>query len=256
MPPGSNASAVKRYARPPIVEAVINVHVIYSDGLSEATIQAIEDHFSPQFTHCLRMEGLDVNLGAHPTDEVATTRSVVGLRFANEENNRILQIRSEGFAYSHLTPYSTWEELRSEAEPLWFNFISICKPARVSRLAVKFINRLSIPSSSEMGVQLEDFLTFRPHVPPEFEQLTGFMTQVQLPFPELAGNTPQALVTVASQPPTVPRTEAVVLDIDVFEGLDWATDDSRIWSELERMRAVKNRIFEAALTDKIKDTFL
>lgn len=243
----------RHYEHPPIVEALINIQVAYPSGLDEKLIEAIENQFSPSFKHMHRIGGLNVTIG--PTTPAMHAQTIVGVRFDSAENNRILQVRTEGFAYSHLTPYSRWETLRGEAEPLWQQFVETCRPERVSRLAVKFINRLVIPKREASDVKLNEYLKIRPEVPVEFPTVTGFMTQVQLPQPELAGQQPLALVTVASQPPTSPDTEVAVLDIDVFEAVDWSCDDTRIWNEIEKMRVIKNRIFEAALEEKMKETF-
>lgn len=250
----------RHYKRPPIVEAVINIQVTYPGGLSESLLDKIDARFSSRFMHKLKLSGVDVTLNggiAEATAPSVVANRIIGLRFANQENNRILQVRPEGFAFSHLTPYSTWEELRSEALPFWNEFLEICQPTAVTRIAVRFINRLHLPQSlPEKSVQLEDFLTFSPNVPDEFEVVTGFMSQVQLPLRgELSGQRPLALVTVASQPPSIPETELTVLDIDVFETVNWPPNDPLIWEELEKMRGIKNRIFEAALTDRMKETF-
>lgn len=243
----------QHYERPPIVEAVINIQVAFPGELDEKTLEAVEREFTHQFEHTQRMGGVNLTFG--PTQPAVTAHQMLGVRFANEENNRILQVRHEGFVYSHLTPYSRWEELRAEAEPLWYDFIRVCQPKRVTRLAVKFINRLAFPQRESLSVKLDEYLLIRPEVPEQFDTVTGFMTQIQLPQPELAGQQPLALVTVASQPPTLPRTEAAVLDIDVFELVDWDPADPRIWGEIVKMRAIKNRIFEAALTNQFKETF-
>ena len=252
-------TAPRHYKRPPIVEAVINIQVTYPEGLTELLLEKVDASFSSRFKHKVRISGADVTWAAAlsaVTHTSVTTNRMMGLRFANQENNRILQIRPEGFAFSHLTPYSTWEELRSEALPFWQEFLEICQPTAVTRIAVRFINRLQLPQSSpEKGAHLENFLTFCPNVPDEFEIVTGFMSQVQLPLPELAGQRPLALVTVASQPPTIPEMELSVLDIDVFETVHWDPREPKIWEELEKMRVIKNRIFESALTDRMKETF-
>lgn len=248
------AGSSRHYSKAPIVEAVINIQVAYPKALDRQVIAAAQDRFASRFAHSRELDAVNFVVGP---SEPSAAKTMLGVRFANAENNRILQIRQEGFAYSHLAPYSQWETLRTEAQANWRDFLDVCGPTRVSRIGVRFVNRLAFPHPvGADSVDLDDFLTVHPVLPSFGEPLSGFMTQVQIPQPSLAGQRPLALVTVASQPPTQPHTEAAVLDIDVFELADWAISDERIWAEIEKMRAIKNMIFEGALTDQLKETYL
>jgi uncharacterized protein (TIGR04255 family) len=57
------------------------------------------------------------------------------------------------------------------------------------------------------------------------------------------------------EPPAKPNTVAVVLDIDVFRTSGVATDETRLWEQLEQLRNEKNRVFEACITDDARRLF-
>lgn len=61
------------------------------------------------------------------------------------------------------------------------------------------------------------------------------------------------LVTIASEPSPDPTASAMALDIDIFSTLAVAASDPRIWQTLDEFRMRKNRLFEAAITDKLKE---
>lgn len=248
----------RHYKNPPIVEAVINIVVAFPEGgLTDKVLESASRRFAPQFAHTGAIGGINVTIGPidQPSVQPVTSQAIRGLRFGNEKNNRILQIRSEGFAYSHLKPYTSWETLRHEAEPLWREFVAACGPTKATRLAVKFINQLVFSNADRDDVKLERFLKVHPQVPDSFGPITGFMSQVQVPLPQLSGQNPQALVTVASQPPAPTGSQAAVLDIDVFQGIDLDPSNPRIWDELEKMRTIKNTIFEASISNLLRETF-
>jgi uncharacterized protein (TIGR04255 family) len=250
----SVAGSSRHYSKAPIVEAVINIQVAYPKSLDRQLIALAQDRFASRFAHSRELDAVNLMVGP---SEPSAAKAMLGVRFANTENTKILQIRQEGFAYSHLTPYSKWETLRAEAFANWNEFLTVCGPTRVTRIAVKFVNRLVFPHpEGSDSVDLDDFLAVHPVVPNFGEAVSGFMTQVQIPQPSLDGQRPLALVTVASQPPTKPNSETAVLDIDVFESVDWQTTDERIWAEIDKMRFIKNMIFEGSLTAKLKETYL
>ena len=46
---------------------------------------------------------------------------------------------------------------------------------------------------------------------------------------------------------------SVLLDIDLFSNVDFASNDDKHWSLLETFRSRKNEIFEACITDKTRE---
>jgi len=59
----------------------------------------------------------------------------------------------------------------------------------------------------------------------------------------------QLIISEAIVPPTNPHTLSVILDFDLFREQIWKSDDDKIWQYLEKLRQLKNVIFEASITD-------
>lgn len=238
------------YSRAPIVEAVIDIQVERSGTPSPATdVLAYASAVAGRFPNRLPIQLMNVSVTTDPVGRVTnTTEQSVGWRLANEKNDRFLQVRAEGFTYSHMPPYTKWAVFRGEAEPLWNRYIEICKPSKVRRIAVRYINRLRLPLGQ---FELSDYLCFSPDVPKNFAPLQAFLMQVQLAEPDIDSSA-KSVITAATEVPSEPY-QPVVLDIDVFLETDLAANDPRVWKYLQTLRDKKNELFEGAITQRMKE---
>jgi uncharacterized protein (TIGR04255 family) len=55
--------------------------------------------------------------------------------------------------------------------------------------------------------------------------------------------------------PHKPGFVSIVLDIDVFREYQSPANEDETWSTLDRIRDIKNEIFEACITDKTRELF-
>lgn len=174
-----------------------------------------------------------------------------GYMFLSEDERRIVQARQDGFSFNRLKPYSRWEDLREEARKQWAQYVSVAHPDRVTRLALRYINRLEIP------------LPFN-----EFKEYV-------LTFPELAAGIPQGMATYFMRLVIPdPKTKAtaiitqtiepvvhgsnmlpLIFDIDVFFDSDFTPASKDIWDKFEELRKFKNVCFKRSITDKAKELF-
>ena len=77
----------------------------------------------------------------------------LGYRYKTE--TEIAQFRVDGFTFSKIAPYTTWGEVSSEALRLWKVYVEVAKPRQVSRVAVRYINRMRLPNVKDLGEYLE-----------------------------------------------------------------------------------------------------
>jgi len=64
--------------------------------------------------------------------------------------------------YSHLPPYSNWNAFRDEVRPLWERYVEFVKPEAVTRIALRYINRIYIPQTV---YELSDYFRLYPQIP-------------------------------------------------------------------------------------------
>ena len=181
----------------------------------------------------------------------ATTSDVglVGYRLLSEDGRHIVQIRKDGFTFSRLQPYETWEGLRAEAKKAWQVYVNTVLPETVSRIAVRYINVLELPLP--IG-DLSDYVTAPPQLPPGLSQkVTSFFTRIVFSDPSInaAGILTQVVEgVIADKAP-------FVLDIDVFRETECAADGDDCWNTLEKLRELKNQVFFEAITDRTAESF-
>ncbi len=146
--------------------------------------------------------------------------------------------------YSILKNYPGWDVIKEAARDEWVEFLAVSGSVNVSRLAVRYINAINIP----LGADYDEYLTTGPRVPKLVPPIvTSFMQRVLVPFAE---DMATAIITQTLEVPA-----PAVLDIDIFTecSLDGASAD--IWSRLEKLRSIADRIFFSSLTEKVLESY-
>src|SRR5207248_752209 len=132
-------------------------------------------------------------------------------------------------------PYESWEKFRNDARHVWEIYKDICKPVDMTRVAIRFINRLDLPGS---GVELKDYLRTVPEVAPDLPQgLSGFFMQLQIPQEDLNC---MLIINETFVPSNHPNLVSVMLDFELFCNRIWRSDDEEVWHFLEKLRYRKN----------------
>jgi uncharacterized protein (TIGR04255 family) len=239
------------YKKAPITEALIDIRVELSSELRFEDLQAVKKHISsdyPQEETRSLAEGI-IQFG--PSLQASAQQKPWGLMFRNEGNNQVLQVRLDGFTFSRLEPYEDFEHLRDEARRLWDIYRELVRPKRVTRVAVRYINRLNIPGAR---VEPGDYLNIFPYVsdklPSEFRDFGPFLMRLPMYQHDLKG---VLVLNEATTAPKLPNTIALVLDLDLYVESPPVTNEQELWGVFDRMRERKNLYFEACITDKTRE---
>lgn len=242
---------MKRYKSAPITEAVIEIRVQPPAQVDPAVLQQLAESLKAEFPKQAPMQFLEMGIAQQPGQmfQQKISQSIVGVRLSKTDDSRVLQIRHEGFAYSHMAPYTDWATFRAEAQPLWKRYREVCAKGKLTRCALRYINRIDIP---EAKIEPYDYFCLYAKVPeslPE-QDVIGMTLNLQMPQQDLqcVANIGQALGE-----PVKAGHLSFVLDIDIFrlQIEDW--DDDATWAFLEKLRARKNEIFEACITDRTRE---
>ena len=174
--------------------------------------------------------------------------SHIGFLFKNGDDKQIFQARLDGFTMSRLAPYESWEPFRDEARRLWNIYREHVKPKQVTRIAVRYINRLDLPLPLS---DFKDYLRTFPEVSPDLPQgLAGFFTQLTIPLQDIKS---VMLLNEAIIEPAKPECVSIVLDIDIFRTEDLPDTEEGNWELFEELRLRKNYAFEACITDRTRE---
>src|SRR5688572_25047547 len=136
-----------RYARPPILEAVMEF--AYPE-LPASTI-----HRAAVKEKAFGRSQNDVNIKAAikvtadrdkvTAENVSIDRSFVGRRLTSDDQRHILLIRPKTFGYVELAPYSGWEVFSASARKYWERFQKTAGRLKVMRIGLRYINRIDVP---------------------------------------------------------------------------------------------------------------
>ena len=245
--------AWERFAKAPIAEALLDIQVAFSSPVEPARLLAFHDAIRdryPKREERVKWHG-EIRLGPEAVQQ-AVERGPQGFMFKSADDRKIVQVRQDGYTFNWLKPYESWEALRDEAWPHWENYRDTLCPQSVTRLGLRYINRLELPLPFD---DFREFVATAPDVAEGLPQgLSGFFMRLEIPDAERGL---LAIITETMQHPIEDgRKLPFILDIDVVarETIPPPRDPA-IWSRFEMMREYKNEIFFASMTSKARELF-
>jgi uncharacterized protein (TIGR04255 family) len=247
-----------QYANAPIVEAVIDLRIVQPDGLSVSDLQSLVEENAEKYPAVEEMyryqeEGYVGQADAPIRQENQYWHN--GFRCISGDRRRVFYASLDGLAFSMLAPYEGWTRFSVEARRLWEAYRLITAATSVTRIAVRYINRIDIPlRESDSTASLEDYIRVYPELPSDFPPNGGpmnmYFLQVQVPQRDIGS---LLVINSTPQPTANERVISITLDFDLFrQRLEdpWEADnDESIWGFLESLHERKNEVFEASITD-------
>lgn len=237
----------RHYDHAPITEAILELQCVVPSDVSLEQLAHVADpaQFSPSGTAVMVTGRVTVGPQGIQGD---TSGEAIGHLLRRADGLRIIQSRLNGFAYSALAPYDRWETFSAEAWEHWNNYRQVAKPIKVTRIGVRYVNRIDIP---DPGIEIKDYLRTAVDVSPYLPQsIAGYFLQVVVPLSRF--NAIATIVSTIVPPPTENQT-SLVIDIDTWRSVDISLvdtgGDEEITSALGTLRQAKNYAFEACITD-------
>jgi uncharacterized protein (TIGR04255 family) len=242
--------AVRHYSRAPITEAILDLKVILPDTFPIERFLEIQARVRDRFPTSEPIHVGSLAIQAGPEIQVDASRQHSGFLFRSKDGLRIFQATLQGFTFNRLAPYNSWEEFSNDARNLWEIYKDICKPAFVTRAAVRYINRIDIPV--EGPIKLQDYLKTAPDIASGLPQknLSSFFMQLQIPQEDLNC---MLVINETLALPLSPGFISVIFDIDLFRQQAWQSDDEDIWDFLTQLRERKNQVFRESITEKTEE---
>lgn len=239
----------------PIIEAVIEVRVRAEVPWEEEAIQAQIKAQLPDYPQVDSHREVRQEVKLAPGQESQQTLLDLGwkgLRLRSSDNLHIAQFNRDGFVFSRLPPYESWEQLVSEGMRLWGIHREIARPAEVQRLGLRFINRILLPPKY---MDFEDYLKAPPKVPNGLDlPFYSFFHKETL---AVTGH-PYAINIIRTiQPPQPPEHDriGIILDNDVFTMEPFEFQQEILERRLAEMRWLKNKAFFGIISRKALRTF-
>jgi uncharacterized protein (TIGR04255 family) len=250
---------VRHLRNAPITEAVIDFRVSPSKDLLPDRLREARELLKGDYPRASEPRHYQASLhvsAKEPEKAESTTRELGfrGVWLRTEDQQSIAQFRVDGFTFNRLRPYTRWEEILPEALRLWNIYLRLASPRSITRLALRYINHMSLPGSGPR-FELEEYITIAPRLPQLVPDLfSSFTTRILLAYPERRMHANVALSTEVALGP--PARFSLLFDIDAFSGDEMETTSvATIQERLAGLRDYKNGIFFGSLTEKLVETF-
>ena len=237
----------------PITEAIVDFRVKARQDFDLKSFNDLRPELIAEFPKVSERRGFEAKFDMQDTGPgVPTARDlgVDGLLFHSQDGLEIAQFRVDGFTFNRLPPYTSWDQILPRAWRLWERYVAVALPEQVTRLALRYINRLEIPAPVD---RLGDFLTAVPPVPPGLSYMPrAFLSRVVLEDP-ISGL--RATLGQAVEPQVTFAYSPVILDIDAYRVRDFDPSDPAVRESLDLLHAFKNRVFFGSITKLTLELF-
>jgi uncharacterized protein (TIGR04255 family) len=245
------------YRRAPIREAILDVSFRSEGGTLQALEQLLQER-REDFPIVEMYSRRIAEISFDPTEapHMQASSSPVGWRAESEDKRQIVQLRLDGFTYSILRPYDSWDEFRSVSQQLWTSFRACFNSLDIVRTALRYINEVEFPhqEASGLGMAVEHLRVF-PNIPREFGSapIDQYFMQVVVPQDDIGA---VLILNHAVGRNATSRALSLILDIDLYSGrelhIDSSASDDALWDLLEALHERKNRVFESCITDRLR----
>jgi uncharacterized protein (TIGR04255 family) len=232
----------------PIAEAVIDFRVLRREAITAEQFGDLSAAVGVEYANRSPMTSIEARFGIEGGRPVDPVQLQAAVGWAYQAQSAIAQFRVDGFTFSKLEPYTTWEQVFGEAGRLWRIYVQISQPPEISRLAVRYINRLRLPAPAELGQYLEAPPVLPPPIP---QTVREFLMRAVVED----GIGASAILIEALEPALDPSTVPLLLDIDAFREVSLRPDDATVAGVFEQLRRLKNDIFFATVTERTVEMF-
>ena len=237
----------KPLTHPPIVEALLDLRtsIAGEPEMFKALAETLTEEFptkQQQRNFEAKIEIRDGKLVSPRVDSSAFG----GVRVANVAETIYVQFRPDGFTLNNMKVYMGGDQLIDKALTLWPLLVERARPESVSRVALRYINRLELPLTH--GDEFTKYLT----APPEFPQ--GAPQLVSEFISRIVGQDEQrqatAVVIQQLKKEQTGARVAVTVDVDVFRTGNFSVEAPALRKILNALRVFKNETFFSLLTDE------
>lgn len=241
------------FKNPPITEALFDIRVQLPKEIDveclEKFHEGIKDRFPDKVKKMFIQTGIELKPGESPIS-LPTSSGPRGYIFNSTKEKKAVQARLDGFTFNKLKPYHSWEEFSHEAYELWNHYISIAKPVKITRLALRYINRIEIPLPIK---DFKDYILTGPEIAPTLPQeLDNFFMQLIIPQKDTQA---RATINQTMEAVTPEGKLPYIFDIDVWRLVDLSVSSEKITGIFETLRDFKNDVFHESTTEQAKELF-
>ncbi|MCY1670169.1 TIGR04255 family protein [Novosphingobium sp. SL115] len=239
------------YPAPPIIDAIVELRL--KAPLDKREQERVVKAFKPFYDRHQETSEVDVQVKIEEGNIEAQTGPAKAVHIlSNDDQNDFCRVEESKLHWSRLPPYEGWACFEDRI------FRDLKKmPKKIGipsleRLGVRYRNRVDVPVDDDGICRYEDYVSVNLQLPTLLDPHDGYQWKIEKHFRDRGIS---ATVMSGIMPSELPKTMAVLLDVDVYVIGDLPKDRDNLSNKLEEMRALKNEIFEACVTDKARASF-
>lgn len=247
--------AVFQLENPPIVEAVMDIDCDLPAGLDFASLATVaQPLFSERYPKFrpLQIQRHEFKKEGDAPPQFSVTAGIEAFQFLTDDEREIVQVRTEGYSFNRLAPYSSLDDYLGEIERTWQLFVRVVGPVQIRRIGLRYINRILLPTLDGL-VELTEYLKLSPRLPDEETlQFTGFVNQHSAVEVGTGNQANIILVMELLEGDKLPLIfDIATMHVGPRDPQDW----SGVKSVIDSLRHLKNLIFWNTLTEKCLNLF-
>ncbi len=238
----------RQYPRPPIVEAVIEIRI--GVPVSARDSERLRDRFKRRYEKIDVLNTIEVMVTG--AAEVSQRALPVGYKMTSASGTDIILLNQAAISTIRLAPYPGWTTFVAAAQENFDVFTKVAGRPPITRLGVRFTNRVDIPNAKLEGGEIGEFFT----VGIAAHAIASTIGEYYFNFNGLHPGTGAKMFVQngVAQPALLDHT-SILLDIDASFDSDVPQRIDELWQRIEVLRTAKNAIFESCITDKCRELF-
>ncbi|HEX7723194.1 MAG TPA: TIGR04255 family protein [Pyrinomonadaceae bacterium] len=242
-------------SKAPIVEAAFDIRARAELPWEEKAIAEQLKQRLPEYPVTLAQHAFQQDFQFGPNQPAQGTYQESGLkgfRLQSGDNLHITQFNRDGFVFSRLAPYESWEYFSSELFRLWDIYADLAGPSQIHKLGLRFINRIKLSPEHQ---DLRYYLVVPPLTAPELHlPFVAFLHQDTFAIPRLPYFV-NIVKTIQLQQDLGAVGPALIVDIDVSSEQPFALEDGILKDRVAEMRWLKNKFFFGNITPEAVEAF-
>jgi uncharacterized protein (TIGR04255 family) len=236
---------------PPITEALLDIRCKLPAAVHLDSLAVLHAAIQDRYPNKRERKSFQGTIQIKPEGQVevlAPPGQPDGYLFTSADGRQVVQVRFDGFTFNRLRPYDRWEALRDEAKVHWRAYAAVARPEVISRIALRYINRIEAP----VPLDFKEYLLTTPEIAPGLPQgLSNFLMRLEVPDPK-SGSIAVITETMEQEKN---RRLPLILDIDVIRETPFDPKSEDYWEVFEQLHDLTSEIFFRTVTDKAKELF-
>jgi uncharacterized protein (TIGR04255 family) len=246
-------ATIRHLRNAPITEAIVDFRVALPSEFQPDQLRQAAARLAREYPKAEERKATETQVqlvGGQPQPAQTRDLGFQGLWLRTEDEKSVAQFRVNGFTFNRLKPYTRWDQILPQAWQLWSLYVDLARPQSVTRVALRYINHMSLPSPVS---SIADYIVTSPPLPSSVPQvLSSFVTRLTLEYPE---RHMRANVIQVVEPGVESAAPSLLLDVDVYRTGDFPVDERTLRPILDDLRAYKNEIFFGTLQERFVELF-